>query len=319
MTERLMRLIRIIILIQSKPGIMAREIANMCETSERTIYRDLELLSLVTPITNLGHKKGYQFVGNFSLYPLDWDEQEALAFTMLPSILDQLNSSLLSPKFNSAYQKVMATYYKEKKDKAEIIKQITDIIQMGTPAYNENQENFLFSIVQAILLKKRIEVVYLTQSRNEKTTRILDPYYLVPREQRFYLIAYCHTNNDVRTFRISRFRKLETTNITYEMGNFRLQSYLKNTWSIERGDKNIHFKVKFSSNVARYIKEEELFVKPKLEDLDDGSLLFEVSINNDREFLQWILQYGVDAEIIEPIEYRGKMVEMLSRWKRIYE
>lgn len=319
MKERLTRLIQIITIIQSNPGIMARGLADRCGTSERTIYRDLELLSLVTPITSLGHKKGYQFIGNFSLYPLDWDEQEALAFSMLPSILDQLNSSFLTPSFNSAYQKVMATYYKEKKDKANIIKQVTDIIQMGTPAYNENQENYLFSIIQAILLKKKIEVVYHTQSRNEETTRILDPYYLVPREQRFYLIAFCHTNHDVRTFRISRFRKLKITDINYEMGNFKLQSYLKNTWSIERGDNNLHFKVKFTSNVARYIKEEELFVKPKLKDLEDGSLLFEVSVNNDREFIQWILQYGVDAEILEPKEYRYRLVEMLSNWKKVYE
>ena len=45
MTDRLIRLLRLITLIQSKPGILARELAERCETTERTIYRDLEALS----------------------------------------------------------------------------------------------------------------------------------------------------------------------------------------------------------------------------------------------------------------------------------
>lgn len=317
MPTRLIRLIRIITLIQSKPGIMAKELADRCETSERTIYRDISILNSATPIINLGHSKGYQFINNFSLYPLDWDEEEAIAFSMLPSILDQFNFT--RPKsFNTAYEKVMASYYKEKKNKADIIQQVTDIIRMGTPAYNENQENFLFSIIQAILMKKTIKAVYHTQSRNKETARLLDPYYLVPREQRFYLIAYCHTHKDVRTFRISRFLKLEILDQTYDVGDFKIHNYLKNTWSIERGENKITFKVKFSDNVARYIKEEELFVMPKLTDLPDGSLLFEVSVNNDREFLQWVLQYGSEAEILEPTEHRDKMKELLKKWQEIY-
>lgn len=63
---------------------------------------------------------------------------------------------------------------------------------------------------------------------------------------------------------------------------------MKNTWSIERGNKNTRFKVRFSPEVARYIKEEELFVEPRMKDLKDGTLMFEVTVNNEKEFLKWI-------------------------------
>ncbi|MET3289300.1 UNVERIFIED_CONTAM: hypothetical protein ABID98_001870 [Brevibacillus sp. OAP136] len=43
------------------------------------------------PITNQGHSKGYTFIGNFSLYPLNWTEEEALAFSLLASILEPSN------------------------------------------------------------------------------------------------------------------------------------------------------------------------------------------------------------------------------------
>jgi hypothetical protein len=58
------------------------------------------------PITNLGHSKGYAFAGNFSIYPLDWTEEEALAFSLLPSILEPMKT-LLPSSYESAYEKVV--------------------------------------------------------------------------------------------------------------------------------------------------------------------------------------------------------------------
>jgi predicted DNA-binding transcriptional regulator YafY len=86
--ERLIRLLRIINIIQESPGIKAIKLAELCETSERNIYRDLEILSAANiPIMNEGHSKGYKFIGNFKQYPLNWDEDEFKAFTLLPVLL----------------------------------------------------------------------------------------------------------------------------------------------------------------------------------------------------------------------------------------
>ena len=50
----------------------------------------------------------------------------------------------------------------------------------------------------------------------------------------------------------------------------------------------------------------------------DGSLLFEVTLNNDREFLMWVNSYGPEVEILEPLQYRNEMREKLERWRGIY-
>jgi predicted DNA-binding transcriptional regulator YafY len=316
MTEKIIRLFKILNAIQAKPGISAKKLAHKCETTDRTIYRDLRLLDLIAPITNEGYGKGYRFVGNFAMYPLNFSEQEALVFSMLPSVLD---TSKLPPGFETAHDKVMAAHWKEKSRHKDIIENITEIIQMGTPAYREEHENYLYPVIQATVTQKTIETVYHTQSRNETTERAIDPYYLVPRDQRFYLIGYCHLKKDVRTFRLSRFLKVHVTGRTFDKGDFNIQHYLKNTWSIESGKEHIHFKVKFHPEVARYVKEEELFVRPKMTDLADGSLLFEVMVNHEREFLNWVYQYGPAAEILEPKSVRAKVQEQLVRWTALYQ
>ncbi len=94
---------------------------------------------------------------------------------------------------------------------------------------------------------------------------------------------------------------------------------MKNTWSIDRGDKNVTFKVRFNAEVARYIKEEELFVQPRMKDQKDGSLIFEVTVNNEKEFLRWILQYGPSAEILEPKTVRESLKQQLSQWIMMYQ
>jgi predicted DNA-binding transcriptional regulator YafY len=310
---------RIINLIQSKPGIMARELAERCGTTERTIYRDLELLHAINiPITNLGHGQGYAFISNFSMYPLDWTEQEALAFSTLPGVLDQIKP-LLPDGFESAYEKVMGAHRKEQARRADILQHVTEVIQMGAPAYREDGSAFLYEIIQATLAQKTIRTVYFTQSRDAVSERDIDPYYLVPREHRFYLIGYCHQAESVRTFRISRFREVSVLDRTFDKRDFNLKAYMRNTWSIDRGEQHIRFRVRFSPEAARYVKEEELFLKPTMTDQPDGSMLFEVTVNSDREFLLWLRQYGPEAEILEPAAYREQMREELARWRRLYE
>lgn len=315
--EKFLRWLRILYAIQARPGITVKELAEKCEVRERTIYRDLEQLYVIAPIINEGHGKGYRFRGQFYITPLNWTEQEALAFSMLPSLIDE---SKMPPGFRTAYDKVMATYVRERKERAmNILERISEIIQMGTPAYREEGPNFLAEMIQAILESRTIHTVYHTQSRDELTVRDIDPYVLVPREQRFYVIGYCHKAGEVRTFRLSRFRDVQLTDRTFDKGSFNLRQYLKNTWSIERGNDVIHFKVRFSRDVARYIKEEEMFVRPRMTDLPDGGMLFEVTLNRDREFLNWVMQYGPSAEILQPVKYRRLMRRRLKQWLAMYE
>jgi predicted DNA-binding transcriptional regulator YafY len=313
--DKWIRFLQIIYAIQANPGVPASKLAKKCNVSVRTIYRDLDSISLVAPLTSDGHGAGFRFIGHFAMYPLNFTEKESLAVSLLPSVVDR---NKLPPDFETAYDKIMAAHFGEKKRGASIIENIADIIRMGKPAYRKESANYLYPIIQAILESKTLDTVYHSQHRNVTKERQIDPYYLVPREQRFYLIAYCHLQRAVRTFRISRFLKVELTDRVFTKRKFDIGQYLKNTWSIERGDKNITFKVRFHPDVARYIKEEELFVHPRMKDLKDGGLLFQVTVNNEREFMKWVMQYGPDAEILEPQSIRERMKEHLRRWAGMY-
>ncbi|WFB60101.1 HTH domain-containing protein [Paenibacillus sp. BR1-192] len=120
MTDRLIRLMRIITLVQARPGILARELAERCGTSERTIYRDMDALSAMhIPITHQGRGRGYTFIGHFAMYPLGLTEEEVQALFKLLNVMDKIKP-ILPYEFESAYEKVLAAVYKQSAEKAEI-------------------------------------------------------------------------------------------------------------------------------------------------------------------------------------------------------
>ncbi|WP_340399537.1 YafY family protein [Paenibacillus sp. FSL H8-0079] len=319
MSEKTSRLFQLINAIYAKPGITASELATKLEVSQRTIYRDISQISLFTTLMLEDEDKrngGYRFLNENFLDPIRFNEEEELAFTLLPSLLER---DKRPPGFASAYDKVMTSHRKNQTQRSNLVRDITDMIQMGTPAYRTEYPNFLHEIIQAILDKRTIDTVYHTQSRDETSNRMIDPYYLIPREQRFYLIGFCHRAQGMRVFRLSRFQQVHITNEVFYLGDFNIQQYLKNTWSIHPGERNTRFRVRFDSKVARYIREEELFVQPWMKELADGSLLFEVTVNNEHEFIMWLLQYGPDAEILEPQSAREEMKARMVAWMRMYQ
>jgi predicted DNA-binding transcriptional regulator YafY len=139
MIDKVIRIFNIINAIQANPGISASDLALKCDVNIRTIYRDLDILSLIAPVTNEGRGTGYRFMGKFFVYPLNFSEQEALVFSLLPSVLDH---DKLPPGFETAYDKVMATHLKEKSKQNSIIENIAEYYSDGNSGISQGKPEF---------------------------------------------------------------------------------------------------------------------------------------------------------------------------------
>lgn len=316
--DQLGRWLKLIMLVQLQPGIRLAQLAERVEVSERTVYRDMERVSGIVPISQEGHGKGYSYIGRFRLSPPELTEEELRALSLLPGLID---SDKMPSGFQSAYDKILASQSQGKLNIHSVTEQIAGLMRMGKPTYQKKSLNFLSPIMQAIMESRTILTDYHTQWRNTKEyDRKIDPYYLVPREQRFYLIGFCHKNNRVKVFRLSRFQKVNLTDDIFDKTDFDVAKAFKHTWSIYMGDGSLtKYRIQFSAKVANYVREEELFVKPLMEDLPDGGLIFEVTVNEREEFLRWLMTYGEEAKILKPLAERDRMKERLRVWRNRYE
>ncbi|WP_379132322.1 helix-turn-helix transcriptional regulator [Paenibacillus sp. sgz500958] len=321
MTDRLIRLMRMITLIQAKPGILARELAERCGTSERTIYRDMEALSAMhIPITHLGHGKGYTFIGNFALHPLDWSDEEAAAFSHIGSIMEDIKH-LLPENFEDAYEKVMAAGYKTKADKEEKMETANKEAGFGwsdKSGYQQEQPPFLTEILEAVLKQHSIRVDYNKNAYEEYGT-LIDPYYLVPLENQFHLIGYCHRFGLIRTFHLNGFSNLKPQSRGFTKEHFDLQAFLKKKWSLDLDSLQVEFKVKFSKSTLDNISNEEMAIQPVKIDRQGRFLHFEVRPEEDRQFIRWITCFADEAEIMEPVYYREFMRYRMEKWLSLYK
>lgn len=320
MSARLVRLLKMITYIQNRPGITARELMNRLEISKRTLQRDIQALGEASvPVIYDEEERGYKYLGRFALFPLDWTEAERRAFYMLPSFLEKM-PNMFTPETLDAIDKVISAEGKKRVVDESTARRWAEAIHTGTSAVQTSSSSrFLSILLEAIHHRRTIRAKYYTQSRDAWSERNIDPYYLIPREHRFYLVGYCHKQKEVRMFRLSRFDSIKLLPQTFTINDFDLEKYMKHTWSILRGDRTIRFKVHFSPSVAKYVKEEELFLRPVFSEQTDGSLLMEVTVNHDQEFLQWLAQYGEHAEILAPLSYRKKMRDQLKSWLSLYE
>jgi predicted DNA-binding transcriptional regulator YafY len=132
----------------------------------------------------------------------------------------------------SAYEKVMAAHIAEKVERKSLLTDISNVIQIGKRAASSAEKDFLPLISDAVLSTRTIEAIYHTQSRNTTTKRKIDPYFLMPRKDRLYIIGYDHKSNEIRTFRLSRFQSVKVLNHKFAKDDINLEKYFQYTWSI---------------------------------------------------------------------------------------
>lgn len=318
MTDRLIRLMRIITLVQAKPGILARELADRCGTSERTIYRDMDALSAMhIPITHLGHGKGYTFIGNFALYPLDWSSEEASAFSQLSAAMEEIKP-LLPAGFESAYEKVMAAEYKYKADREEKAERAGKEAGSSLEWNGAGTGGHLAPLLNAILKEKCIRVDHNNNAEEEIDLEI-DPYYLISLENRYHLIGYCHGCGTIRSFRVRHLSNIRLLDRRFSRKEFNLPDYTKRKWSMEEDSLWLEFKIRFSESVLKELEEGRNGMRPDKIESQGGCAAFKIPLERDREFIEWIGEFKEEAEILEPAHYRDAFRYQLESWLSLYK
>lgn len=81
---------------------------------------------------------------------------------------------------------------------------------------------------QALAERRTLEIVYFSMTREEFTTRRIDPYGLKPEGDLLWVVAYCHLREDMRVFRADRVKEATLTGESFEKPiDFSLDEYFE--------------------------------------------------------------------------------------------
>ncbi|MFH8592257.1 helix-turn-helix transcriptional regulator [Streptomyces rimosus] len=198
---RAARLIRMVLLLQSRPSMTAAELARELEVSERTVARDvLSLSEAGVPVyADRGRAGGYRLIGGYRtrLTGLGRSEVEALFLSGVPAALRDMG---LADAASAARLKVSAALLPELRDAADGAAQR---FHLDAPAWYREPATpeLLPAVADAVWDDRRVAARY--RRKDAEVERELEPYGLVLKAGVWYLAA--RSGTDVRVYRIDRF------------------------------------------------------------------------------------------------------------------
>ena len=199
------RLIELMMLINKKQHFTARELAEECGVSLRTIQRDLaDLEELGVPLyTEFGPKGGYRLLKEKLLPPLTFTENEAIAMFFAYESLQNYTSVPFGKEATSALTKFYSVLPPNTKRKIDELKHR---ILFWVPM-REQDVPFLYLILEAAVERKVITIRY--DSAKGEGDRDILPIGLYSHNGYWYCPAYCFNKQAYRLFRADNIRSLQ--------------------------------------------------------------------------------------------------------------
>ena len=196
------RVLALLELLEAHGRMRGEELARRLEVNERTVRRYvLTLRGRGVPIEmERGRYGGYYLPAGYKR-PLALTEREALstAWGLLRSVRHDTDFAGSAPQ--RALDKISMALPQSTRD---IVRSLEHVVTFAdSPAYAGEPVDVehLKSILYAVASHQQVRMAYHSW-RGDLTERIVDPYRVVCRYGRWYLVGYCHLRMDQRVFRL---------------------------------------------------------------------------------------------------------------------
>jgi len=161
---------------------------------------------------------------------------------------------------------------------------------------------------EAFKARQKVRLDYLRPDSEEARSRVIQPYGFVIASGSWYVIAYCELTESLRIFRLDRIAGVARTDQEYEVpATFRVADAVRAHKALSPSSAK-SMRVRYSPRIARWIAERE---EGNVD--GDGSFIVEHPLVDPDWGVRHVLQYGAEAEILEPQSLREAIREKLSR------
>ena len=156
------------------------------------------------------------------------------------------------------------------------------------------------TVTGALQEKTALRIRYLKPGDPEPLERTVHPYALAHGEGCWYLLAWCEVSEEVRIFRVDRILGAASTGAPFQVpAEFDAEAYIQGG-RVYRGGQETEVRVRYSPKIARWIAERECG-----EWDEEKGFTVTHRVADPHWIVRHVLQYGGEAEVLEPEEVRG--------------
>lgn len=323
---RASRLLSLLLLLQTRERMTARELAAELEVSVRTVYRDVESLSAagVPVYADRGPDGGYRLLGGYRTRLTGLTEAEAASLPLsgIPGPATQLGLGDVL----AAELKLLAALPPALRTRAT---RIRERFHLDAPGWFRTPDDVphLHAIAGAVWNQHRIQVRYRRWQRPQQVTRTLEPLGVVLKAGSWYLIARpagtppaaspADGADAPRTYRISRVLALSVlpdhfdrpagfdlaAHWTAYTERFEADSYPEHATVLLSPDGLTRAQVLLPPTMARAAHETAAPPDPR------GWVRAVLPIESVRHAHVEFLKLGADVEVLDPPELRAMITD----------
>lgn len=169
-----------------------------------------------------------------------------------------------------------------------------------------NSLTHVAALRDALRNRKRVRIQYHKGADTVPDERAICPLSFAVEKGVWYLVAYCDRSEGVRIFRTDRIERIELLQESFERPEGLDVDKVFTERAAFVGQPAEKLTVRYSPRAARWIAEREQGRAGK-----DGSLEVDYPLADEEWAIRHVLQYGPDAELLEPAELRQRVIARL--------
>jgi predicted DNA-binding transcriptional regulator YafY len=240
--------------------------------------------------------------------PLTEDDLESIQFAV--NTLQQFREVDMFKQFGQAIDKIVDRVAIESK---QSLTSENPIVQFET-AYSSGGNEFLPTLYEAIISKNKVIFNYKSFKSTDFKERIVSPLLLKEYRNRWYLISFDESKNDIITFALERMLNLESIKENSIIpSSFNPKEYFEYSTGITayKGEPEL-IEIKADSISAKYILSQPFHHSQKLISEYNEYSIFQLKVFISEELIRSFLSFGGEIEVLSPANLRSMIKQRSS-------
>lgn len=297
------RMMRIHAALQAGRHPNASRLAADLEVSSKTIHRDLEFMRdrMGLPLEFDPVRNGYRYTEEVDAFPtLQISEGELFALMVAEKALQQYRGTPFEHRLVSALRKL------ERALPDTVSLNLADwdhAISFRTTAEPVVNVPVLEQLADAIQHRRQLRLDYRKPAARKGEERVVDPYHLANVNGDWYLFAFDHLRQALRTFVPARIQSATPTGKTFHRpARFALEKQLRDSFGVHSREGDFEVVLRFDEAVADYLREKRWHPSQTNVELEGGGLEIRLRLGSLVEVQRWVLGWADHVRVMAPPE-----------------
>jgi len=279
------------------------------EVVPKTIQRDIEFMrdQMGLPIAYDAARRGYYYTEPVENLPnVKISEAELMALLVAQKALEQYRGTTFEEPLKFAFEKLLSRMPDMVEVSLESVRQAVSFRPFA-PSSKTDMKRFA-AVSKAVLESRELTFNYRKLADDQPMRRRVQPYTLACINNQWYVIGHDIDRGAKRTFAIPRMSQVRVTARRFERpADFSLEKHLGGSFGVFTAEGDHRIRIAFDPWATRLVNERFWHHSQVIEKAADGSSVLELRLASFEEIERWILSWGAHAEVLEPLELRGRV------------